>query len=54
MIRPGTKPVGAGLACAGSGGSEPPFAVTQGVVLVVFVALALAAAFKFRPAAAAA
>src|SRR5262245_18732171 len=36
------------------GGSEPPFAVAQGVVLVVFVALAVAAAFKFRPAAAAA
>lgn len=29
--------------------SEPPFAVAQGVVLVLFAALAIAAAVKFRP-----
>src|SRR6202451_2535315 len=33
---------------------EPPFAVAQGIVLVVFVILAIAAAKKFRPAARAA
>jgi hypothetical protein len=35
-------------------GSEPPFAVAQLVVLVIFVVLAIAAARKFHPAAAAA
>jgi len=34
-------------------GSEPPFAFAQGAVLIVFIALAIAAALKFRPAAAA-
>ncbi len=29
--------------------SEPPFKVAQGIVLVVFVVLGLAAALKFRP-----
>jgi hypothetical protein len=29
--------------------SEPPFAIVQGVVLVIFAALAIAAAVKFRP-----
>ena len=29
--------------------SEPPFALVQGVVLVIFVALAVAAAVKFHP-----
>jgi hypothetical protein len=31
--------------------SEPPFAIAQGIVLVVFLALTIAAALKFRPAA---
>ncbi len=30
---------------------EPPFAVAQGIVLIVFIALGIAAAKKFRPAA---
>lgn len=30
--------------------SEPPFAIAQGAVLVIFVALTIAAAVKFRPA----
>ena len=30
--------------------SEPPFAIAQAVVLVIFVALTIAAAVKFRPA----
>jgi hypothetical protein len=30
--------------------SEPPFAYTQGAVLVLFVVLAILAAVKFRPA----
>jgi hypothetical protein len=30
-------------------GSEPPFAAAQGVALVVFAVLAIAAAIKFRP-----
>jgi hypothetical protein len=29
--------------------SEPPFAIAQGVVLVIFVALTIAAAMKFHP-----
>jgi hypothetical protein len=29
--------------------SEPPFAIAQGIALVVFVALAVAGAIKFRP-----
>ena len=29
--------------------SEPPFAITQGAVLVVFVVLVIAAAIRFRP-----
>ncbi|MEA2824426.1 MAG: hypothetical protein QOF03_908 [Alphaproteobacteria bacterium] len=29
--------------------SEPPFAITQGAVLVVFVVLVIAAAVRFRP-----
>src|SRR5205809_732550 len=29
--------------------SEPPFAIAQGVVLVIFVALTIAAAVKFHP-----
>jgi hypothetical protein len=29
---------------------EPPFAVAQGIVLIVFIALGIAAAKKFRPA----
>ena len=33
--------------------SEPPFAVTQGVVLTIFVLIALIALVKFRPATAA-
>ena len=32
--------------------SEPPFAIAEGVVLVLFVALTVAAAIKFRPQAA--
>ena len=32
--------------------SEPPFAIAEGAVLVLFVVLAIAAAIKFRPAAA--
>ncbi len=34
--------------------AEPPFAITQGVVLVLFVVLGLVAAIRFRPATAAA
>jgi hypothetical protein len=34
-------------------GSEPPFAVAQGVVLLVFVAIGVTATRRFRPAAAA-
>jgi len=30
-------------------GSEPPFAITQGVVLLVFVALGVLALIRFRP-----
>jgi hypothetical protein len=30
-------------------GSEPPFAIAQGVVLIIFVALGIAAAKRFRP-----
>jgi hypothetical protein len=30
--------------------AEPPFAVAQGIVLVIFVVLTIAAAIKFRPA----
>ena len=30
-------------------GNEPPFAVAQGLVLVIFVALGIAAAKRFRP-----
>ena len=29
--------------------SEPPFAIVQGIVLLVFIALGIAAAIKFRP-----
>jgi hypothetical protein len=29
--------------------SEPPFAIVQGIVLVIFIALGIAAAIKFRP-----
>jgi MFS family permease len=32
--------------------SEPPFAAAEGVVLAIFLALAVAAAMRFRPAAA--
>jgi hypothetical protein len=32
--------------------AEPPFAITEGVVLVLFVVLTVAAAIKFRPQAA--
>jgi hypothetical protein len=32
--------------------AEPPFAIAEGVVLVVFIALTIAAAIKFRPQAA--
>lgn len=31
-------------------GSEPPFAIAQGIVLVIFVVLTIAAARRFRPA----
>ncbi|HYI29088.1 MAG TPA: hypothetical protein VD863_14715 [Bradyrhizobium sp.] len=34
-------------------GAEPPFAITQGIVLLVFIALTIAGAIKFRPAASA-
>jgi hypothetical protein len=30
-------------------GSEPPFAVTQGIVLLIFIALGVLAAMRFRP-----
>jgi hypothetical protein len=30
-------------------GSEPPFAITQGIVLLIFVALGIFAALRFRP-----
>src|ERR1700733_15506531 len=30
-------------------GSEPPFAIVQGIVLLIFIALGIAAALKFRP-----
>jgi hypothetical protein len=30
-------------------GSEPPFAIVQGIVLLIFIALGIAAAIKFRP-----
>src|SRR5271170_7623047 len=30
-------------------GSEPPFAITQGIVLLIFVALGILAAIRFRP-----
>jgi hypothetical protein len=30
-------------------GSEPPFAIVQGIVLVIFIALGIWAAIKFRP-----
>jgi hypothetical protein len=33
-------------------GSEPPFAITQGVVLLVFIGLGIAAVRKFHPASA--
>jgi hypothetical protein len=33
--------------------SEPPFAIAQGVALLIFVVLTIVAAFKFRPPAAA-
>ena len=29
--------------------SEPPFAIVQGIVLLIFIALGIAAAIKFRP-----
>ena len=29
--------------------SEPPFAITQAVVLAIFILIALIAAIKFRP-----
>jgi hypothetical protein len=29
--------------------SEPPFAIVQGIVLLIFIALGIAAALKFRP-----
>jgi len=29
--------------------SEPPFAITQGVVLVIFIIIALIAVVRFRP-----
>jgi hypothetical protein len=29
--------------------TEPPFAITQGVALVIFVVLGILAAIKFRP-----
>jgi hypothetical protein len=32
--------------------SEPPFAITQGVVLVIFIMIALIAVVRFRPVAA--
>jgi hypothetical protein len=31
--------------------TEPPFAVAQGLVLIVFIAVGVAAAKRFRPAA---
>jgi hypothetical protein len=31
-------------------GSEPPFAIAQGIVLLIFAALTIAAAIRFRPA----
>jgi hypothetical protein len=30
-------------------GSEPPFAIVQGIVLLIFIALGIWAAIKFRP-----
>ena len=30
-------------------GSEPPFAIVQGIVLVIFIGLGISAAIKFRP-----
>jgi hypothetical protein len=30
-------------------GSEPPFAIAQGIVLLIFVALGIFAALRFRP-----
>ena len=30
-------------------GSEPPFAITQGIVLLIFIALGVLAAMRFRP-----
>jgi len=33
-------------------GSEPPFAITQGIVLAVFIVLGVLSAVRFRPAAA--
>jgi hypothetical protein len=33
-------------------GSEPPFVVTQGIVLILFVVVGVFAARRFRPAAA--
>jgi len=30
-------------------GSEPPFAIVQGIVLLIFIALGIGAAIKFRP-----
>jgi hypothetical protein len=30
-------------------GSEPPFAIVQGIVLLIFIGLGIAAAIKFRP-----
>ena len=30
-------------------GSEPPFAIVQGIVLLIFIALGIAATIKFRP-----
>jgi hypothetical protein len=29
--------------------SEPPFAIAQGIVLLIFIALGIAATLKFRP-----
>src|SRR5580698_3741087 len=30
-------------------GSEPPFAIVQGIVLLIFIAIGIAAALRFRP-----
>ena len=34
-------------------GSEPPFAIAQGIVLLVFIVLGVLAAIRFRPGSAA-